>query len=239
MLEIDDIWAGYNTAQPVLKGISLRLKASEVLAVLGANGAGKSTLLRVISGLLPCQKGSIRFDGMDVTRMSAHRRVEIGLVQVPEGRQILPAMTIEENLSLGGYVHRRNKNVIAQGCEEVYALFPMLKERRRTPAGLLSGGQQQMVALGRALIAKPRLLLCDEPSFGLAPLVVNDIFAALASFRQRGTPILLVEQNAKKAIELADRGVLLRGGAIAFAGSAAELATGEKIGSAYLGSTTD
>jgi len=236
VLEIEDLWAAYETAEPVLKGISLRLEANEVMAVLGANGAGKSTLLRVVSGLLPCQKGRIRFDGVDVTRMPAHRRVEIGLVQVPEGRQMLPDMTVEENLLLGGYVRRRDNAAMAQTREEVYALFPMLKERRQALAGLLSGGQQQMVALGRALMARPRLLLCDEPSFGLAPLVVKDIFVVLAGLRGRGTPILLVEQNAKKALELADRGLLLRGGAVAFAGSAAELAAGAKVSAAYLGS---
>jgi branched-chain amino acid transport system ATP-binding protein len=236
MLEIENLWAAYETAEPVLKGVSLRLAANEVMAVLGANGAGKSTLLRVISGLLPCQRGHVRFDGVDVTRMAAHRRVEIGLVHVPEGRQVLPNMTIEENLLLGGYVRRRDKAAMEQSREQVYALFPMLKERRQQPAGFLSGGQQQMVALGRALMARPRLLLCDEPSFGLAPLVVNDIFRVLAGLRGHGTPILLVEQNAKKAMEVADRGLVLRGGAVAFTGSAAELAASEEVSSAYLGS---
>jgi branched-chain amino acid transport system ATP-binding protein len=239
VLEIEDLWAAYESAEPVLKGVSLQLHAHEVMAVLGANGAGKSTLLRVISGLLPCRKGRIRFDGVDVTRLPAHRRVEIGLVQVPEGRQMLSDMTVEENLLLGGYVRRRARGAIEQSRDEVYALFPVLKERRHAAAGLLSGGQQQMVALGRALMAGPRLLLCDEPSFGLAPLVVNDIFAVLARFRGRGTPILLVEQNAKKALELADRGVLLRGGTVAFAGSAAELTAGEEVRAVYLGSATD
>lgn len=236
VLVIEDLWAAYEIAEPVLKGVSLRLEANEVMAVLGANGAGKSTLLRVISGLLPCRSGHIRFDGVDVTRMPAHRRVEMGLVHVPEGRQMLPDMTVEENLLLGGYVRRRDKAAMARTSEEVYTLFPILKERRHAPARVLSGGQQQMVALGRALMAKPRLLLCDEPSFGLAPLVVKDIFEVLAGLRGRGAPILLVEQNATKALQLADRGLVLRSGAVAFVDSAANLVASEEVRAAYLGS---
>jgi branched-chain amino acid transport system ATP-binding protein len=235
MLAIEDIWTSYEANVPVLKGVSLAVGAHEVKAVLGANGAGKSTLLRVISGLLPCQKGAIAFDGVDITKASPDRRVELGVVQVPEGRQMLAGMTVEENIMLGGYVRRRDRAGLSRSADEVYGIFPVLKERRRQPAGSLSGGQQQMVAIGRALMAKPRILLCDEPSFGLAPLIVRDIFAVLRSLRERGIPILLVEQNARKAIELADSGVLMRSGKIVFAGSKEELRTSEAVASAYLG----
>jgi len=235
LLEVADIWAAYDDAAPVLKGISLRLEQRELVAVLGANGAGKSTMLRVLSGLLPCQRGRVMFDGQDITAMPPHRRVALGLVQVPEGRQMLAGLSVEENLLLGGYVRRRDRAALAASMDEVYRIFPVLKERRQQLAGSLSGGQQQMVALGRALMAKPRVLLCDEPSLGLAPLMVKEVFDVIGRLRQTGLAILLVEQNAKKAIELADRGVVLRAGAVAVAGSAAELMTSEEVRAAYLG----
>jgi len=235
LLEVADIWAAYDDAAPVLKGISLRLEQRELVAVLGANGAGKSTMLRVLSGLLPCQRGRVMFDGQDITAMPPHRRVALGLVQVPEGRQMLAGLSVEENLLLGGYVRRRDRAALAASMDEVYRIFPVLKERQQQLAGSLSGGQQQMVALGRALMAKPRVLLCDEPSLGLAPLMVKEVFDVIGRLRQTGLAILLVEQNAKKAIELADRGVVLRAGAVAVAGSAAELMTSEEVRAAYLG----
>ena len=235
LLEVADIWAAYDDAPPALKGISLRLEQHELVAVLGANGAGKSTMLRVLSGLLPCQRGRVMFDGRDITAMPPHRRVALGLVQVPEGRQMLAGLSVEENLLLGGYVRRRDRAALAASMDEVYRVFPVLKERRQQLAGSLSGGQQQMVALGRALMAKPRVLLCDEPSLGLAPLMVKEVFDVIARLRQTGLAILLVEQNAKKAIELADRGVVLRAGAVAVAGSAAQLMTSEEVRAAYLG----
>ena len=238
MLTLENVWASYHANVPVLKGLSLALGANEVTAVLGANGAGKSTLLRAISGLLPCQTGSIRFEGTDITNFSPNRRVQMGLVQVPEGRQMLADMTVEENIMLGGYVRRRDQRWLARTKEQVYELFPVLRERRKQSAGSLSGGQQQMVAIGRALMANPRILLCDEPSFGLAPLIVREIFSVLASLRTQGTPILLVEQNAKKALELSDRGILLRNGQVVFRGSAAELIASDAVSSAYLGKTT-
>jgi branched-chain amino acid transport system ATP-binding protein len=236
LLQIEDLWASYSDSAPVLKGLSLSLEEHEVLAVLGANGAGKSTLLRVLSGLLPARKGRIIFAGQDITRLPPHRRVELGMVQVPEGRQMLSAMTVEENLLLGAYVHRKNKAVLDAGLEQVFGLFPILKERRNQLAGSLSGGQQQMVALGRAMMTKPKLLMCDEPSLGVAPLVVKEIFEVLAQMRDTGIPILLIEQNAKKAIELADRGLVLRQGEVVVTGGAAELSTSEEVKAAYLGS---
>jgi branched-chain amino acid transport system ATP-binding protein len=236
LLEIEDLWASYDDSAPVLKGISLRLEEREVLAVLGANGAGKSTLLRVLSGLLPSKKGKITFQGTDITRLAPHRRVELGLIQVPEGRQMLSSMSVEENLLLGGYVHRKDRGALLKGLDQVFDIFPILKERRTQLAGSLSGGQQQMVALGRALMSRPRLLMCDEPSLGVAPLVVKEIFEVLARMRDTGIPILLIEQNAKKAMELADHGLVLRQGEVVVTGGAAELATSEEVKAAYLGS---
>jgi len=237
MLTLDQVWAAYDPNVPVLKGVSLALSGQETVAVLGANGAGKSTLLRLLSGLLPCLDGRIQFDGVDITRTPPDRRVQMGIVQVPEGRQMLTGMSVEENLMLGGYVHRRDGAGLARALEEIYALFPVLLERRKQLAGSLSGGQQQMVSIGRALMARPRILLCDEPSFGLAPLVVRDIFVVLQGLRSRGIQILLVEQNAKKALELADRGMVLRNGEAAVAGTAAQLLRDENLRSAYLGSS--
>jgi branched-chain amino acid transport system ATP-binding protein len=235
ILEISDVSASYDDGAPVLKSVSLRLEARQVLAVLGANGAGKSTLLRVLSGLLPARNGRIVFEGRDISVLPPHRRVELGLIQVPEGRQMLASMSVEENLMLGGYIHRRDSATLARSLDETFSIFPVLKERRRQLAGSLSGGQQQMVALGRAFMAKPRLLMCDEPSLGLAPLVVREIFEVLTRLRETGIPILLVEQNAKKAIELADRGVVLRGGAVILTGDAAVLNSSDEVKAAYLG----
>jgi branched-chain amino acid transport system ATP-binding protein len=238
MLSVQNLSAAYEPTVPVLKSVSLELGANEVVAVLGANGAGKSTLLRVISGLLPCTSGRIVLDGVDITNAAPDRRVQMGLVQVPEGRQMLPGMSVKENIMLGGYVRRKDRAGLARTMDEVLHLFPVLRERQQQLAGLLSGGQQQMVAIARALMARPRVVLCDEPSFGIAPLVVKEVFAVLASLRRQGVPILLVEQNAKKALELSDRGVLLRRGELIFSGSASELVTSDAVNSAYLGKTT-
>jgi len=235
MLVVEEAWAAYDDAAPVLKGVSLRIEAREIVAVLGANGAGKSTLLRVISGLLPTQRGRVLFNGGDISGVPPHRRVAMGLVQVPEGRQVLPGLTVEENLLLGGYVRRRDRAALDRAVGEVFELFPILRDRRRQLSGSLSGGEQQMLALGRALMAGPRLLLLDEPSLGLAPLVVKHIFEVIALLRNRGIPVLLVEQNAKKAIELADRGLVLRNGEVVMSGPAAQLWASEEVKSAYLG----
>ncbi len=192
--------------------------------MLGANGAGKSTLLRVISGLLPCRKGRIRFDGIDVTRMPAHRRVEIGLVQVPEGRQMLSDMTVEENLLLGGYVRRRARGAIEQSRDEVYALFPVLKDMLRRRGGDLSGGQQQQLASGRALVMRPRLLLLDEPTEGIQPSIIKDIGRALTYLRSlRNIAIILVEQYLDFARELGDYFVVMDRGQIMHHGPASDL----------------
>ncbi len=235
MLAVEEVWAAYDDAAPVLKGVSIRIEAREIVAVLGANGAGKSTLLRVISGLIPSRQGRVLFDGRDVTRMLPHRRVAMGLVQVPEGRQVLPGFTVEENLLLGGYIRRRDPASLDRVAAEVFELFPILRARRRQLGGSLSGGEQQMLAIGRALMAQPRLLLLDEPSLGLAPLVVKRIFEVIGLLRDQGIPILLVEQNAKKAIEVADRGLVLRNGEVVMAGPAAQLLASEEVKTAYLG----
>ncbi|OGA92580.1 MAG: ABC transporter ATP-binding protein [Betaproteobacteria bacterium RIFCSPLOWO2_12_FULL_66_14] len=235
MLVLENVWAGYDDAAAVLKGVSFRVDPLEIVAMLGVNGAGKSTLLRVISGLLPARRGSISFEGRSIAGVPPHRRTALGLVQVPEGRQILSSMTVEENLLLGGYLQRRDKAALERAAAQVYELFPILRERRRQLGGSLSGGEQQMLAIGRALMAKPRLLLLDEPSLGLAPLVVKHIFQVIALLRDQGISILLVEQNAKKAIELADRGLILRNGEVVLTGAGIELWASEEVKSAYLG----
>jgi len=234
-LEIEDISVSYGEAGPVLRNVSLQVSEREVLAVLGANGAGKSTLLRSISGILPLRGGRIRFEGKDITSLAPSQRVERGIVHVPEGRQMLASLSVHENLLLGAYVRRRESAAALSATEdEIYGMFPILKERRNQLSGLLSGGQQQMLALGRALMAKPRVLMCDEPSLGVAPIIVSEIFAAIGRMRDSGIPILLVEQNAKKALALADRGVVMQRGQIQLAGDARELQSDEALSAAYL-----
>jgi branched-chain amino acid transport system ATP-binding protein len=236
LLEVEDVDVSYGTGVSVLKNVSLSLGGNEMLAVLGANGAGKSTLLRAISGILPLNKGRIRFNGVDISRMTASRRVELGLVHIPEGRQVLNGLSVEENLLLGAYTRRRERpSQLAETAEEIYRLFPILKERRQQLAGSLSGGQQQMLALSRALMAKPRVLMCDEPSLGIAPLIVSEIFVIIGTMRDRGVPVLLVEQNAKRALSLADRGAIMKRGDIVLTGTAAELLANENLSAAYLG----
>ncbi len=235
ILSIERLSAAYDGSLPVLEDVSLELARGELVAVLGANGAGKSTLLRTLSGLLPCLAGRIIFEGVDITRLAPDRRVVRGLVQVPEGRQMLAALTVEENLLLGGYVHRRDPAGLRRTLDEVFALFPRLSERRTQAAGLLSGGEQQMVALGRAMMGRPRALLLDEPSFGLAPKVVSDTFRVIDGLRSSGLPILLIEQNASKALAVADRAVVLRAGRVVARGTAAELAASEEVRRSYLG----
>jgi branched-chain amino acid transport system ATP-binding protein len=235
LLEIDDAWVSYGKGAYALRGVSLRLAAGEMVAVLGANGAGKSTLLRAVSGLLPLRKGAIRLGGVDLSTTSASRRVALGLVHVPEGRQMLSGMSVEENLRIGGYVQRHRPDWLARTADEVYQLFPILKERRSQLAGSLSGGQQQMLALGRALMADPKVLMCDEPSLGLAPLVVEEILQAIARLRDKGVPVLLVEQNARKALSVADRGIVIKRGEVTLEGSAAALRADPEVSAAYLG----
>jgi branched-chain amino acid transport system ATP-binding protein len=235
-LRIENISVSYGEAAPVLRDVSFELNANEIVAILGANGAGKSTLLRAISGILPLQAGRVFVDGEDISTMPPSRRVERGLVHVPEGRQMLAGLSVHENLILGAYVRRREPAAALMATEsEIYDLFPILAERRHQLAGSLSGGQQQMLALGRALMSKPRILMCDEPSLGIAPLVVNEIFAAIARMRDGGIPIMLVEQNAKKALSIADRAIAMQRGQIRLVGSARDLQGSEALSAIYLG----
>ncbi|HEX6318979.1 MAG TPA: ABC transporter ATP-binding protein [Burkholderiales bacterium] len=215
-----------------LQGIDLSIRAGELVALVGANGAGKSTLLRVLSGVQPAS-GRIAFEGKDVAGWQPERRVAVGIVQVPEGRQVFGPLSVEDNLRLGAY--RRGRAQSAQSLERVYALFPALAERRRHAAGTLSGGQQQMLAIGRALMAKPRLLLLDEPSMGLAPRLVAEIFACVRALRAADTALLLVEQNARAALAIADRGYVLETGRIVLAGTGAQLLADPAVRAAYLG----
>ena len=234
MLEVERLAAGY-AGMEVLHDISLRVDTGEIVSLLGANGAGKSTLLRVLSGLIPLSRGAIRLDGHDISHVPAHQRVASGLVQVPEGRHILAGLTVRENLRLGAFIHRRDRGYLEESEAQAYSLFPILRERAEQPAGLLSGGEQQMLALARALMSRPRVLLLDEPSLGLAPQVVAQIFGVVRRLRDDGMPILLVEQNARKALEIADRGVVLRRGRIVLAGPANELRDNPAVQHAYLG----
>ena len=217
---------------PALHGIDLQLGAGELVALLGANGAGKTTLLRSISGVHP-SSGDIVFEGKPLSGLSAEKRVQLGIAQVPEGRQVFGPLCVEDNLRLGAY--RRGRADTEQSLERVYALFPALAGRRAHPAGGLSGGQQQMLAIGRALMAQPRLLLLDEPSMGLAPRLVAEIFACVQRLRAADTAILLVEQNATAALGIADRGYVLEAGRLTLAGTGAELLANPAVRAAYLG----
>jgi branched-chain amino acid transport system ATP-binding protein len=204
----------------------------ETVALVGANGAGKTTLLNAISGLQRASAGAVVFDGEDITAMPAHRRVRLGIAQVPEGRQVFTTLSVEDNLRLGAYTGARAAT--ARGLERSYAMFPVLAERRSSPAGTLSGGQQQMLAIGRALMAEPRLLLLDEPSMGLAPVVAAEIFTAIAALKRAGTTMLLVEQNAHAALDVADRGCVLETGRIVHDGPANALRYKDELRRAYL-----
>jgi len=233
LLTLDRVEAGYGPIQ-VLKGVSLRVAAGEIVALIGANGAGKSTLLRATSRLLPLRSGSITFDGDDLARAQAHQLVARGLAQVPEGRRVFPRMSVLENLQLGAYT-RPDATQRADGVERAFTLFPILKERRAQPAGTLSGGEQQMLAIGRALMSRPRLLLMDEPSMGVAPMVVQLIFATIRALNRDGMTILLVEQNARQALAIAHRGYVLETGHIALEGEAKALLADDRVRTAYLG----
>ena len=232
LLEVTGLTSHYGRI-PALKGIDLAVAEGELLALVGANGAGKTTLLRTISGVQPASGGTIRFAGADVTRAPPSRRVRLGISQVPEGRQVFGPLSVEDNLMLGGYT--RSRAAAAGDIEQAYAMFPALAQRRRQPAGTLSGGQQQMLAIGRALIAKPRLLLLDEPSMGLAPLLVEEIFRAIVALKRAGTTIFLVEQNAHAALAIADRGYVLETGRIVLQDSGSALLANERVKQAYLG----
>jgi branched-chain amino acid transport system ATP-binding protein len=231
MLEVSTLTSHYGRIQ-ALAGIDLKVEDGELVALVGANGAGKSTLLRAISGVQPCV-GKIIYNGKDIGAISPERRVALGIVQVPEGRQVFGPLSVEDNLRLGAYTRTRAESDAE--LERVYAMFPTLKERRRQAAGVLSGGQQQMLAMGRGLMAKPRLLLLDEPSMGLAPRLVEEIFAKVRALKQARTTIFLVDQNARAALAVADRGYVLETGRVVLAGSGPELLANDQVREAYLG----
>ncbi|MBD2105072.1 ABC transporter ATP-binding protein [Leptolyngbya sp. FACHB-261] len=232
MLTLTNLHTSYG-AIAALRGINLQLDEGSVVALIGANGAGKSTTLNTISGLLQPRSGSVRFDGREISGWRADRVTALGVVQVPEGRQILAPLTIEENLLLGAY--RRRDRAVQQDLASIYERFPRLAERRQQRAGLSSGGEQQMLAIGRALMARPRLLMLDEPSLGLAPLIVRAVFEIIADLKAKGTTLLLVEQNAHKALAVADVAYVLVNGQIVRSGSALELRQDPEIVKAYLG----
>ena len=232
MLEVSALESRYGRI-PALKGIDLAVRAGELVALVGANGAGKTTLLRTLSGVQPASAGRVRYEGADITATAPERRVRMGIVQVPEGRQVFGPLSVEDNLRLGGYTRPAPES--AASLERAYAMFPVLRERRHAPAGTLSGGQQQMLAIGRALMARPRLLLLDEPSMGLAPRLVEEIFACVQGLRAADTAIFLVDQNARAALAIADRGYVLETGRIVSSGSGAELLADASVQAAYLG----
>jgi branched-chain amino acid transport system ATP-binding protein len=234
MLEIQGIETYYGRVR-ALADVSLSVDRGEIVALIGSNGAGKTTTLRTISGLLAPAQGSITFEGEDITAMPAARRVSLGICHVPEGRRLFPRMTVQDNLTLGSYTRRDGSAGVQQDRERVFELFPRLKERQSQIAGTLSGGEQQMLAIGRAMMSKPRVLMMDEPSLGLSPILVETIFQIVAEINQLGTPILLVEQNAHKALEVAHRAYVLETGSIVKTGSGQELLQSEDVAKAYLG----
>ena len=233
MLEIKDLEVYYGMIQAI-KGISFEVNEGEVIALIGANGAGKTTILHTISGLIAPKKGSMTFEGQELTKIPAHKIVENGLAQVPEGRRVFPSLSVLQNLKLGAYT-RKDKKEIDDTLKMIYERFPRLEERKNQPAGTLSGGEQQMLAMGRALMSKPRIILMDEPSMGLSPIFVNEIFDIIKQVSASGTTVLLVEQNAKKALSIADRGYVLETGKIVKEGKASDLLNDEAVKKAYLG----
>ena len=233
MLQVDNIEVYYNKIY-ALKGVSLTVNEGELVALIGSNGAGKSTTLRTISGLLRPKQGSVTYNGQRIDKIAPHQIVRLGLAHCPEGRRIFGRLTVYENLTLGA-VTRSDRAAIERNREEVFSLFPRLNERSSQLASTLSGGEQQMLAIGRAVMSQPKLLLLDEPSLGLAPMLVTQIFNIIQSIRQRGGTILLVEQNARQALQIADRAYVMETGKIILAGSAAELQTNPQVEQAYLG----
>ena len=237
MLKVRNLEAGYGPLK-VLKQVSLHVSAGEIVTLIGANGAGKSTLLRALSGLLAPGGGEVLFDGKSIRGLPAERVVDLGIALVPEGRQVFAAMSVRENLILGGYVaarRGRDGQGTPRALEQVYELFPVLRERTEQLAGTLSGGEQQMLAMGRALMTDPRLLMMDEPSMGLAPLIVRDIFRAIQRLRDEGRTVLLVEQNARAALRIADRGYVIETGKLVLEGEAGFLLSDREVQRAYLG----
>ena len=232
MLEVSGLRAGYGATE-VLRGLDLCVQPGEIVAVLGANGVGKTTLNKVLSGVVSARTGTIRFDGQAITNASASAIVEAGLIHVPEGRKIFPNLSVRENLVLGSY--RRGRARRAQNIERVFSTFPRLRERAAQAAGTLSGGEQQMLAIGRGLMAEPRLLILDEPSLGLSPLLVEEMFTLVRTLNQEGLPIILVEQNVVQSLDLATRAYILENGTVALEGEAATLAADPALRRTYLG----
>lgn len=233
MLTIKDLEVYYGVIQAI-KGVSFEVNQGEVIALIGANGAGKTTILHTITGLISPKEGSVLFEGKELTKMPAHKIVSLGMAHVPEGRRVFADLSVYENLRMGAYT-RKDKSEIEQTLEKVYERFPRLKERRNQMAGTLSGGEQQMLAMGRALMSKPKIILMDEPSMGLSPIMVNEIFSIIQEVSDSGTTVLLVEQNAKKALAIADRGYVLETGNIVLEGKASDLLNNDSIKKAYLG----
>lgn len=233
LLEIKDLEVNYGVIKAI-KGVSFDVNEGEIIALIGANGAGKTTILHTITGLIQAKKGSIVFDGKELTKTPTHKIVSMGMAHVPEGRRIFQQLSVLENLKLGAYT-RKDKSEIASTLKMVYERFPRLEERKNQVAGTLSGGEQQMLAMGRALMSKPRIILMDEPSMGLSPLLVSEIFDIIKVINESGTTVLLVEQNAKKALSIADRAYVLETGKITLSGDAKDLINDESVKKAYLG----
>lgn len=232
MLEVENLEVYYGVIQAI-KGISFQVNQGEIVALIGANGAGKTTTLHTVTGLIPAAKGTIRFEGQDITRIAGHKIVSMGLAHVPEGRRVFSQLSVLQNLKLGAYT-RNDKKEIEDTLKVVYQRFPRLEERKNQLAGTLSGGEQQMLAMGRALMCHPRMIVMDEPSMGLSPLYVNEIFDIIKNINKSGTTVLLVEQNARKALSIANRAYVLETGDIALSGDANELMNNDSVKKAYL-----
>ena len=233
MLEVNDLQVYYGMIHAI-KGVSFHVNEGEIIALIGANGAGKTTILHTITGLIAPKGGQVVFEGKDITKTPAHKIVELGMAHVPEGRRVFAQLSVYQNLKMGAYT-RSDKNEIEESLEMVYKRFPRLEERKNQMAGTLSGGEQQMLAMGRALMSKPRIILMDEPSMGLSPILVNEIFDIIQSVSASGTTVLLVEQNAEKALAIADRAYVLETGKISLDGNAKDLLNDDSIKKAYLG----
>lgn len=233
MLEVKDLYVNYGAVEAI-KGISFTVQPGEIVTLIGANGAGKTTTLHTISGLVKAKSGSITYNGTDLQKIDPSKIISLGIAHVPEGRHVFPEMTVEENLQMGAFISK-NKEETATAMQDVYEKFPRLRERRRQLAGTLSGGEQQMVAVGRALMGKPSIILMDEPSMGLSPLLVKEVFAIIKEIHAAGITVLLNEQNAKMALSIADRAYVLETGTISISGDAQELLKDERVKKAYLG----
>lgn len=233
MIELNSINAGYGEIQ-IVRDVSMGIDNKEIVALVGANGAGKSTIIRTISGLVPVSSGSIVFEGKRIENMPAHKIITNGISLVPEGRRLFPYMTVQENLELGAYVENNRKKV-QENMEWVFGLFPILDERRTQLAGTFSGGEQQMLTIGRALMSRPKFLMMDEPSLGLSPVIVGEVFKTVQVLQNEGVTILLVEQNVRKSLEIANRGYVLEHGRVVLSGGAAELLEDENVKKAYIG----